>query len=165
MLLVGPAGVGKSSFIIKAIRNSFSTQYQATLGIDLYKSSYIENGSQLKLNIWDIGGQQSFQSLTTTQNNKSNVIIFFYDLTINDSYEQLKAFHAKVKGVIDSNSKLFVLGMKSDLEENRGVTAMTMEGFANEINAVFLGEVSAANNSQDDLMKILKIAANNFLQK
>ena len=165
IILVGPSGAGKSAFLTRAVDDDFTTHYKSTIGVDFKISTYNENGSQVKLQIWDTAGQERFQTITSSYYRGSNVIIFFYDLTFNDSYEQLKAFHDNVKGSISPNSKLFVLGMKSDLEENRGVTRFVMEGFAKEINAVFLGEVSAANNPKDELMEVLKTVANNSLQQ
>jgi small GTP-binding protein len=65
ILVVGDIGTGKSCWIKRYAHGTFSTQYKSTIGVD-FSVKPIEWSKELiiKLQLWDIAGQERFHSLT-----------------------------------------------------------------------------------------------------
>eukprot|EP01105_Mastigella_eilhardi_P004672 TRINITY_DN1624_c0_g1_i1.p1 TRINITY_DN1624_c0_g1~~TRINITY_DN1624_c0_g1_i1.p1 ORF type:complete len:118 (-),score=1.74 TRINITY_DN1624_c0_g1_i1:520-873(-) len=58
IMLLGNAGVGKSSLVHRFADNTFNGTYTATIGID-FKTRAVElDGQRIKLQIWDTAGQE-----------------------------------------------------------------------------------------------------------
>lgn len=65
ILVVGNAKCGKSSIIRRYVEDSFNTDYVTTIGADyLKKDVVIEDGRAVRLQLWDIAGQDRFIRLT-----------------------------------------------------------------------------------------------------
>ena len=64
MLVVGDGKVGKSSVVEQLIYGTFNPRKQTTLGVEIddemqvVESEVKGAGQQIKLNIWDFGGQE-----------------------------------------------------------------------------------------------------------
>ena len=65
VLAVGPSGTGKTSFLTKVSDNIFTSDCISTIGVDFIIVNYNENGSQIKLQIWDTAGRERFREITT----------------------------------------------------------------------------------------------------
>jgi Ras-related protein Rab-32 len=70
ILVVGNAGVGKTSLIKRYAHNVFSDQYQSTIGVDFalkvlkVGSTHGEAEEIVRLQLWDIAGQEQFGAMT-----------------------------------------------------------------------------------------------------
>ncbi len=58
MILVGRGGVGKTSLIQRLVRNTFNPREKKTDGIAITPWRVTVRGDQVRLNIWDFGGQE-----------------------------------------------------------------------------------------------------------
>ena len=64
ILVVGCGGVGKTCCIRKIVYNTFTTEYRTTIGVDFaFKAVKIDQQS-VRLQLWDIAGQERFSNLT-----------------------------------------------------------------------------------------------------
>ncbi len=66
ILLIGDAGVGKTSMLVRFTdpARPFSGGYISTIGID-FKIKHISlSGRKIKLSIWDTAGQERFRNIT-----------------------------------------------------------------------------------------------------
>ncbi|KFD52456.1 hypothetical protein M513_06653 [Trichuris suis] len=65
ILVIGDIGTGKTSIIRRYVHNLFSSDYQATIGVDFALKILRWNSSTLlRLQFWDIAGQERFNSMT-----------------------------------------------------------------------------------------------------
>ncbi len=64
LCILGDEGVGKSSLIVRYVKNKFNSEYISTIGVDfLVKEIILEEGkSKAKLVIWDVGGQAQWKA-------------------------------------------------------------------------------------------------------
>uniref|UniRef100_A0A5S6R1B1 Ras-related protein Rab n=1 Tax=Trichuris muris TaxID=70415 RepID=A0A5S6R1B1_TRIMR len=65
ILVIGDIGTGKTSIIRRYVHNLFSPDYQATIGVDFaLKILRWSSSTVLRLQFWDIAGQERFSSMT-----------------------------------------------------------------------------------------------------
>ena len=96
VVLVGEAGVGKTSIIQRFMSNTFSASVSSTGGAQfIEKEMYFKEINQkIKFEIWDTAGQEKYRSLAKVFYNNASVCIMVYDITNRKSFEELKGFWA-----------------------------------------------------------------------
>lgn len=119
--LVGNERVGKTSLIVRYIKNTFSSDYKTTLGADFIDKEFThENFPELKekdkltITLWDLAGQSHFEDIASIYIQGSVGIILVYDVSDKKSFTDL----SKWKKICDQscNKPLYlVIGNKSDL--------------------------------------------------
>ena len=81
--LVGRSGVGKSSFAIKLVRDTFDRDHEATIGASfLTKTINLEpydTPSSINFQIWDTAGQERYHSLVPMYTRNANIVLLFID--------------------------------------------------------------------------------------
>ena len=94
VILIGSSGVGKTSIILKFIKNIFKSDMVSSAGASFYSKTLImdDKNQSIKFEIWDTAGQEKFRSLNRAFYRKSNACILVYDITKRSSFEDLKDF-------------------------------------------------------------------------
>ena len=63
IVLIGDGSVGKSSLIARFRTEGFAPRYHQTVGVDFFEKRLRLRGAQgVRLQIWDIGGQQTIRT-------------------------------------------------------------------------------------------------------
>ena len=136
-ILIGNGGVGKTS-LIKVVNNECFNEYEETTSEFSYKQKYIKVGKQgYCLNLWDTIGQEKLRALTKQFFRDSKIVIFVYDITIENSFNDLKLWEKDIKENLGENIIKGVVGNKKDLFMKEEVSEEKGEQYANEINAQF----------------------------
>ncbi|CAO3632201.1 unnamed protein product [Mucor hiemalis] len=100
------------------------------------------NGQQIKLQIWDTAGQESFRSITRSYYRGAAGALLVYDITRRDTFENLPVWLEDVRQHANPNTVITLIGNKCDLEKHRQVSREEAEAFAKEHGLFFL-ETSA----------------------
>ena len=147
VVLVGEAGVGKTSIISQFIDQIFQEDLQASTGGTFSsKTLILNNWKTIKFEIWDTAGEERYRSLTKLFYKDSNAAILVYDITRKESFDELKNYWAnQIKELSDSNIILVVDANKYDLSEKEEVDETEARKFAEELNAIYC--TSSAKNS------------------
>ena len=158
LVFVGDPGVGKTCIISRFIKGSFEADVASTMGAN-YISKTIEVpelGESLDLDIWDTAGQEKYKSLTRIFFKGAKLAVLVYDITRNDTFENMKNVWLKeIKEHADEDIIIGIAGNKSDLYDEEKVPEEEARAFAKSIGAVF-SLTSAQNNSGiNDLFKNL----------
>ena len=106
VVLVGEAGVGKTSIITRYISNKFKPQMISTPGANFVtKNVEIKDKKKaIKYEIWDTAGQEKYRALTKVFYNNAKVFIMVYDITSKTSFDEIKNYWAKeIKGYSSKN--------------------------------------------------------------
>ena len=61
--MLGGFAVGKTSLVSRFVRSVFSDKYHTTVGVKVDKKSVQVDGREVTLLLWDINGQDAFQSV------------------------------------------------------------------------------------------------------
>ena len=96
LLLIGDAGVGKSSILLRYTDNTFDEHLQSTIGVDFKVKIAVKDGKKIKLTIWDTAGQERFRTLTSAYYRGAQGIILTYDVTRRETFEALNVWLQEV---------------------------------------------------------------------
>ena len=131
LIFIGDISVGKSSIIKRYINNSFNSEYKCTIGTELSKKTLIV-GENKKVNlfIWDTCGQEKFRSVTRQYYIDSQAIILVFDLTNNQTFNNLSSWLEEAVSYINNkNCLFFLLGNKNDEKDKREVSYIDIKNF------------------------------------
>ena len=138
--LFGPGGVGKTSLLIRYIKDYFNPDLKQTIGSNfLIKDVELED-KHVRLLLWDIGGQEQFSKLRTIYFKGSNAALGVYDVTSPQSLLKLPGWVSSIKKTVKKTIPMVVLGNKIDLE--RKVEKSEAEDLSKRLNCEYL-ETSA----------------------
>ena len=166
--LLGDSGVGKSCIIKRYISEEFPSAIVSTRGANYSNKVVHRNGKALRLDLWDTAGQEQYRSLGIHFYRDSYVIILVYDITVRESFEDIKnLWYQDVLKYGEKYTILAVVGNKSDLYEEEQVSEEEGRQYAQEINAIYM-LVSAKNG--DNIINLFNDVVNlywepNFQEK
>ncbi|XP_053106448.1 ras-related protein Rab-7b [Hemicordylus capensis] len=147
IIIIGAAGVGKTSLLHRYVHKQFYEDYRTTLGASVLTKMVVVDNTPLKLQIWDTGGQERFRSVVSTFYKGSDGCVLAFDVTDMDSFESLddwrEDFLQRVIPV-EQDFPMVVLGNKIDLR-NRQVSKEAASSWCKAKDITYF-EVSAKND-------------------
>lgn len=160
---MGDSGVGKTSLLLSFTSNQFVEEQKSTIGIDLKLKLMNVDGKRLKLTIWDTAGQERFRTLTSSYYRGAQGIIFVYDVTRRETFENVKNWIKEVNSFSTHEDAVQMLvANKIDVESKRIVTKDEGRIFARSKNMLFIEtsaktEVGVAQAFEELVLKIIDI--------
>ena len=107
IIVIGPLSSGKSSFIMRWTKNAFKENYKATIVAEFGFKIYQYKGSAYRVQLWDIGGQESSVAMAKIFAKDSHGVVIVCDITNPENYKEA----LKWKNNVDSSTS-FVDGGK-----------------------------------------------------
>lgn len=80
IILLGEAGVGKSSLLIRSTQDKFEEYYSTTIGFEFATLNFLYQNLKLKLQVWDTCGQEVYRSLISSFYRDSSLAILVYSI-------------------------------------------------------------------------------------
>ena len=119
-MLIGDSETGKSSFLIRYVRNNFSDIFLTTIGLDKEIKIYQHMDKKYRLILWDTAGQERFKSLPKKYFQNADGILLLYDVSKKDTFEHVKNWIEDIKFNLNEERKtnIYLIGNKLDLERN-----------------------------------------------
>ncbi|MBY9012088.1 MAG: GTP-binding protein [Candidatus Lokiarchaeota archaeon] len=153
-VLVGSHEVGKTSLIRQFVERKFSSDYRATIGLNIFAHNFDFQGNELNVQLWDIGAQQYFKRFRRIYYNGAEAAFIVYDITNRKSFEEVKDWFKELNELIDETDiPIILVGNKEDLAEQRVVSTAEGETLAKSLseNGIEYIETSAltGNNVKD----------------
>ena len=163
VILVGQSGTGKTSLINSAIGQQFiEGKEQSTISSSFVTKIINIDEKSYTINLWDTIGQEKFRSLTKIFIKDSKIVILVYDITVLNSFEELKFWYDTIKEVLGDTAVLGVAGNKQDLFANEQVNEEVAKKYANDINALF--KLTSAKNPLN-FNKLLEDLLREYIKK
>ncbi|XP_042704934.1 nuclear ubiquitous casein and cyclin-dependent kinase substrate 1 isoform X2 [Chrysemys picta bellii] len=82
VLIIGDATVGKTSLVQRYANDSFNKHYKSTVGVDFaLKVVQWSESETVRLQLWDIAGQERFTSMTRLYYREASACIIMFDVT------------------------------------------------------------------------------------
>lgn len=116
ILLLGDASVGKTSFTKRYCYNIFNPSERLTIGVDFHVKTIELHNKKIKLQIWDVGGEERFRFLLPTYCLGANAAFLLYDITRAPTLDNIPEWTSIVRqkgGTIP----IMLVGSKLDLAE------------------------------------------------
>jgi len=159
ILVVGDLGCGKTSFIHRYVNHVFSNTYRATIGVDFaLKTLKWDNKTSIRLQLWDIAGQERFGHMTRVYYKEAVGAMIVYDVTRDKTFQAVTKWKADIDDNLEVDGvsiPVVLLANKIDLAEEPLDKEM-MEKFCRENKFIGWFETSAKDNINID-------SAGNFL--
>ncbi|CUS20501.1 LAQU0S01e08020g1_1 [Lachancea quebecensis] len=142
LVVVGGGGVGKSALTIQLIQSHFVDEYDPTIE-DSYRKQVVVDGKVSILDILDTAGQEEYSAMREQYMRTGEGFLLVYSVTSRTSFEELMTYYQQILRVKDADYvPVFLVGNKSDLEDERQVAYEEGVSLAKQFNAPFL-ETSA----------------------
>jgi len=145
IILIGDSGVGKSSLLLRYIKNMYDNNYLATIGIDFYVKRFMIDEIKYKLHIYDLAGQEIYKSIVNTFYRHGKGILLLFDITNRQSFKSLDIWIENIKTHSIENPVIFLIGTKTDLTDIRKISYDEAKNFADNLGIDYY-EISSKNN-------------------
>ena len=147
--LFGPGGVGKTSLLLRYIKDYFSEDLKKTIGSNFLIKDVDIDGKNIRLLLWDIGGQPQFHKLRTIYFKGSNAALGVFDLSSSQTLLKIPGWISSIKKTVKKTIPMVLIGNKADLE--REVDRLEAEDLAKRLNCEYM-ETSAKTGENVELV-------------
>ena len=137
VILVGMSGTGKTNMINIMVGKQFDKNVISTTTSSFAHKIIIINNKKYRLEIWDTAGQERYRSLTEIFIKDSNIVIFVYDITSRNSFEEIDYWVTIVRNILGESPIFGLAGNKKDLYLEESITEEEGQKKAEEIGAFF----------------------------
>jgi Ras-related protein Rab-2A len=141
-IIIGDTGVGKSCLLLQFTDKRFQPVHDLTIGVEFGARMITIDGKQIKLQIWDTAGQESFRPITRSYYRGAAGALLVYDITQRHTFNHLTSWLEDARQHSNSNMVIMLIGNKCDLFARREVQKEEGEAFAREHGLIFM-ETSA----------------------
>ena len=152
VLVIGPAGVGKSSLTDRIINDTFTMDPLSTLGVSLKKIKVdLNNHSSINYQYIDSGGQEKYRSIWNAYLIYADIIIF-----VNDD-KRIKAYTNFVEDKLLLSEKKIIccinkMDLISDAEKNKVLKEYKLENDELKAQPIFL----VSDKSKEGIKELTK---------
>jgi len=145
VVFLGDSSVGKTALINRLCYGEYFSPL-TTIGNDFRAKTVYDEGSPVRLQLWDVNGSDRFRELVNCVVRDAACIVLVYDITRHNTLGSVVDFRKRCKG----NPAVILLGSQADFEATRQVSVEEGNAMAQELGAVFFAEVSAKSGVGTD---------------
>ncbi|KAI3429067.1 uncharacterized protein J3R85_008706 [Psidium guajava] len=142
IVLIGEASVGKSNILARFARSELCMEFRPNGGFEFASMMVPVEGNMVKVQIWDIGGQERSRTVTSAYYRGAVGALLVYDITRRETFDNIRRWLRQLRDRADSNIVIMLVGSKCDLNHVRAVQRKEGEDLANTEGLLFL-ETSA----------------------
>ena len=150
VVLLGEGKVGKTSIILRYVKNQFSETYQQTEQAGFQTKRLNVEGRSVNIAIWDTAGQEQYHSLAPIYYRDSHGAILVYDITDDDSFTKVCNWIKELRKIV-GDIPLSIVGNKTDLEKYRNVSQEEAEQYSTDIKAKHFQTSAKLNKGIDEM--------------
>src|SRR5688572_18423339 len=107
--MLGATGVGKTSLVSRFVTSLFSDKYLTTIGVKVDKKTLTVDGTDVTLLLWDIYGQDEFQTVRTSYLRGASGYLLVADGTRQLTLDTARELQKTAQGVIGAVPFILVL--------------------------------------------------------
>ena len=137
VILIGETGTGKTSLINTFIGLKFDEKVESTSSASFVTHKMQIGDKTYTINLWDTIGQEKFRSLTKIFIKDSKIVIFVYDITRLDTFNELDYWFNTINNVLGNTPVLGICGNKNDLFQKEQVPEEKIEKYASQKNVPY----------------------------
>ena len=119
VIIIGPGAVGKTSILHRFVEDKFSFRYKLTIGADFLSKIIQKNNETIKLQIWDIGGQDRYKFLRQSFFDGANGALIVFDLSRWHTFEEIDGWLSDLREYAGEEIPFAIIGNKADLIDKK----------------------------------------------
>ncbi|BAM79657.1 small GTP-binding protein of Rab family [Cyanidioschyzon merolae strain 10D] len=119
--MVGDAGCGKTSLMVRYCEGHFDEDYIMTLGVNFLERSVSLRHTDIVFSVWDLGGQSEFRTMLPLVTSDAAAMLFIFDLTrkttlisIRDWYQQVRLLNVTAVPILVGNKYDLFISLAAD---------------------------------------------------
>ena len=143
IVMLGDSGVGKTSLVKYEITNSFIQNRDSTIIFEHSFKNFNILGKTVRLQIWDICGQEVYHSSMKNFYRSALCIIVVFSLESLDSFYKVNNWIEEIQNNSSEDSIIVLIGNKSDLTLPRIVPKELVEDYCKKNGIEYYFEASA----------------------
>jgi small GTP-binding protein len=165
VIVIGNSGVGKTCLTTKATKDIFSDKHQSTIGFEFFSFIIKLENKIIKIQIWDTCGQEIYRSLISNFYKTSSLAFILYSITDRNSFDDIEKWVKELKINCSPDIKIFLIGNKSDLENERIISKLEGENLCKKFGFEYFIETSAKTgfNAKEIFIKCAMVLYKDFL--
>lgn len=168
VLVIGEASTGKTSFIKRYVCQYFSNAYKATIGVDFaLKSFKWDDDTVIRLQLWDIAGQERFGSMTRIYYRDAVGALIVFDVNKPKTFESVMKWKADLDAKVSmpdgSPVPCLLLANKCDLIRRSESDTETLEKFA--VDNGFIGCIYTSSKLDINVEQAGKLLVSEILKR
>ena len=137
-IIIGDPSVGKSCILNQFLNQTFTEDYDITVGVEFGAKTIDIDKKKIKLQIWDTAGQDSFKSITRAYYRGAAAALICYDITSRETFDNLQTWLDECRENGNQEMTLVLVGNKIDLENQREISTKEGQEFAKANKMIFL---------------------------
>lgn len=150
VIIIGDPTVGKTSFVHRYVNGSYRRDYKMTIGDFALKVIRWSERCNIKLQLWDIAGQERFTSMTRVYYKDAHACIVMFDLmqrtTFQNAVKWKKDLDSKCQLSDGSTVPCLLLANKCDMD-TREVQCEEIEDLCKEHDFLGWSETSVKDGT------------------
>jgi small GTP-binding protein len=115
VIIVGDAGVGKTSILTQFSCNIFNEVTESTVGAMFLSKQVDTSHGTINLMMWDTAGQERYRSLIPMYSRNAAAAILVVDVSHPDSYDGIELWYKLLKDECPNDTKIYIVANKIDL--------------------------------------------------
>ena len=119
LIVIGDSGVGKTCLTYRVTTGEYKEKISPTIGFEYFPFIVRYQNKVLKLEIWDTCGQEAYRSLIKTFFTNSSLAIIVYSVDNKKSFSSIEEWIRQCKTLCTPETKFFLIGNKSDVDEDQ----------------------------------------------
>ena len=121
-VIIGEAGVGKTSIVQQFVNKCFQEKYVETIGVEFFTKTFKINDKIIKAEIWDTAGSERFASITKNYYRGADGALIVYDISNKTTFDNVENWFNDLKNACKEEAFIILIGNKNDLENQRQVS-------------------------------------------
>jgi small GTP-binding protein len=164
ILLVGLEGVGKRNLTQRYCYDVFDPEDKLTVGVDFHVKTLEVHGKKVKLQIWDVAGEERFRFLLPSYTLGANAAMIIFDITKCKTIDQMSNWIQIIREKA-GNIPIMLIGNKLDLEESRELMREKGIEIVKEYNLSGYSEISTktGQNIEKTFETLSEFVITNFM--
>ncbi|KAI1307929.1 GTP-binding protein Di-Ras2 [Halotydeus destructor] len=136
VVVFGAAGVGKSSLVLRFVKDTYKDQYVPTIE-DTYRQVISCNKNICTLQITDTTGSHQFPAMQRLNISKGHAFMLVYSVTSKSSLDEVIPIYQLIKEVKATDNQqdvpVILVGNKCDEEDNRQVKTELAQDYVSKV--------------------------------
>jgi len=155
LVVTGDSGVGKTSLLVQFAKKRFVADYKPTLGVDIFKYSYMIEERAMDLMAWDVSGEKIFSKFRKSYYPGAEAIFILYDVTNPESFNDVDDWIKEIKPDAKKDVVYVLIGNKIDLKKERKISEKKGKKLANKFGFIYYETSAKTGKNIDSLFKYI----------